>query len=317
MEITLAKEPLRNRGIQAALVSAFFLGMTPVFGKQAILLGFAPLAVVALRTLLAVILLAFGILLIQRKYFYIYPIGLAGCILAGVVNGAGSLLYYSALGRLDASLGQMLYSLYPHFLALYFILDRQSFNRVTLLRLLISIPAVYLLIQPGHTSVDIPGVIMMLLASALYAAHLMINQRVLYEVPAPTVTLYTLVAMTVTTSIGFFIFSRQFPARELPWWPVLALAAVTFLSRLTLFTGVKHAGGLQTALIGLLELLVTLVFAITWLGERLALQQWLGALLLIASVGLVAFDRFSHVKRYNQGLFAWLRPPDIPQDTGW
>ncbi len=33
---------------------------------------------------------------------------------------------------------------------------------------------------------------MMLGAAALYALHLPINQRVLYEVPAPTVTLYTL-----------------------------------------------------------------------------------------------------------------------------
>ena len=76
--------------------------MTPVFGKQAILSGASPLAVVALRTLLAAILL-FGVLLVfDRRYLYIYPAGLLGCLLAGWTNGIGSLFYYNALARLDA-----------------------------------------------------------------------------------------------------------------------------------------------------------------------------------------------------------------------
>jgi len=317
VEFSIAKSSLHNRGIQAALVSAFFLGMTPIFGKQAILLGFVPLAVVALRTVMAALMLGLAVVLFRRKYLYIYPIGLIGCMLAGGINGLGSLLYYSALGRLDASLGQMLYSLYPHFLALFLILDRQSFSKITLARLLLSIPAVYLLIQPNHQSVDLIGVGMMLGAASLYAIHLMINQRVLYEVPAPTVTLYTLAAMTLVTSLGFLLFSRQMPQAGVSWWPVLALSGVTFLSRLTLFLGVKHAGGLQTALLGLSELIVTLIFAITWLGERLSLSQWLGAAILVVSVVMVALDRFSNEKRYTRGLLSWLHPPNIPTDLGW
>ena len=43
----------RQQGLWAALTSAFFLGMAPVFGRQAIVLGMPPLAVAAVRTLLA------------------------------------------------------------------------------------------------------------------------------------------------------------------------------------------------------------------------------------------------------------------------
>ena len=39
-----------------------------------------------------------------------------------------------------------------------------------------------------------------------YALHLLINQRVLYEVPAPTVTFYTLLGMAVTVSVAFLAF---------------------------------------------------------------------------------------------------------------
>ena len=47
------------------------------------------------------------------------------------------------------------------------------------------------------------GAAMMFGAAFLYALHLLINQRVLYEVPAPTVTFYTLLGMSITVLIAF------------------------------------------------------------------------------------------------------------------
>jgi len=102
---------------------------------------------------------------------------------------------------------------------------------------------------------------MMLGAAILYALHLPINQRVLYEVPAPTVTLYTLLAMSAVVVPAYLIFDQKWPSLELPWWPVFGLTLVTSLSRLSLFMGIKHIGGMQTALLGLGELLVTILFS--------------------------------------------------------
>ena len=77
-------------GIGAALASALFLGLAPVFGKQAIMLGFSPLAVVALRTSMAAGLLLIIVAIFRRPYLFIYPAGLLGCGLAGALNGLGS-----------------------------------------------------------------------------------------------------------------------------------------------------------------------------------------------------------------------------------
>jgi hypothetical protein len=49
-------------------------------------------------------------------------------------------------------------------------------------------------------------------------------------------------------------------------------------------------GGIQTALLGLSELFVTLLVAFLLLGERLTLLQWMGGLLLIVSGLLVQRD---------------------------
>lgn len=311
-------------GIRAALLSALFLGMAPIFGKQAILLGIPPLAVVALRTALAAGLLLLGMFIFQRPYFYIYPAGLLGCLLAGGINGIGSLLYYAALGRIDASLGQLLYALYPLFVALWLRLDRQPLSRLTVFRLALALPALLLLTQTGPQNIDLLGMAMMLASAALYALHLPINQRVLSDMPAQTVTLYTLLAMSAVVVPGYFIAGLvwnapvfEIHAPPAAWWAVMALTLVTFVSRLTLFLGVKHLGGMQTALLGLSELLVTLIMAHLWLGERFSLGQWAGAIMLVIGLGLIGLEKIPPRKYSAGGWLGWLRPPGMPADFTW
>jgi drug/metabolite transporter (DMT)-like permease len=312
----VALQKKQTAGILAALSSAFFFGLSPVFGKLAISQGFSPLAVVALRTSLAAAALLIIVLLFYRQFLYIFPVGLIGCILAGVINGFGSLLYYMALGRLNASVGQLLYSLYPFFVALWLILDRQPPTRLTLFRITLATIAVLLLTSVPNSYVDPMGVLMMLGAAILYAMHLPINQRVLYEVPAPTVTLYTLIAMSVVVVPAYFIFDRQWPAANVPWSPVLGLTFVTFFSRLSLFLGVKKIGGMQTALLGLGELLIAILFSHLWLNEDLTSLQWLGATGLGLSLILVTLEKSSPVVHSGKtGWLSWIRSPDLPKDV--
>lgn len=302
------------QGIQAALASAFFLGLAPVFGRQAILFGFSPLAVVALRTSLAGLLLLFVILIYNRSLFYIFPFGLAGCALAGIINGTGSILYYLALERLNASVGQLLYSLYPLFVAIGMAFDHQPPGRLTLFRIGLATVAVLLLTNTQNAKMDIVGVMMMLGASFLYAFHLPINQRVLYEVPAPTVTFYTLLAMSLVVVPAYFIFDRRIPSFDAPWWPIIGLTLVTFLSRLSLFLGVKRLGGMQTALLGLGELLVTIIASYILLTENLSMFQWIGVIILGASLLLVRFEPEPERRGGKEGWLNWIRPPQPPTD---
>jgi drug/metabolite transporter (DMT)-like permease len=92
---------------------------------------------------------------------------------------------------------------------------------------------------------------------------------------------------------------------------------MTFLSRLTLFMGVKHLGGMQTALLGLGEILVTVSFAFVWLGERFSSVQWVGALLLIFSLGLVGFEKSPTRQPHGGGWLKWLHSSRLPADLPW
>lgn len=305
----------RLTGINAALISAFFLGLAPVFGKAAMGADkFSPYAVVALRTGLAAALLFVIMLLFRRQFLYIYPAGLIGCILAGAVNGIGSIFYYVGLSKLNASIAQMLYALYPFFVAFWLQLDKQSLSKLTIFRIVIACLSAFLLTRTNAGHIDLVGVLFMLVAAALYALHLPINQRVLYDVPAPTVTVYTLMAMSMIVIPSYFLFDRSWPTGNAPWLPVLGLTAVTFLSRLMLFLGVKHIGGMQTALLGLGELLVAIVFSHWWLGESLTQLQWMGTAGLGVSLLLVWFEKPPSNPFQTHGLLGWIQPPDFPTD---
>lgn len=307
----------KNHGIFAGMTSAILMGVVPIFGKLAIMIGFSPLLVVVMRTGIATLLLFVIMLVVKRRFFYIYSLGLLGCFIAGFINGVGSILFYSSLSLIDASIGQLLYSFYPIFAAFWLMLDRQPINRITLFRLILSIPGVFLLLGNAIEPVNFFGALFMVGAAILYALHIIINQRILYEVPAPTVTFYTLLSMTITVSVPYLIFDHSLPVMDAPIWPVLAMAMITFLSRLTLFTGVKHLGGLQTAILGLGELLITVFLAHLWLGESFTSVQWIGAFILAFNVFLIGFIKYTPVKRHTSGLLAWLNPPRIHPNIPW
>jgi len=251
----------------------------------------------------------------RRKYIYIYTAGLLGCMLAGGINGLGSIFYYMGLSRLNASVAQMLYALYPFFVAIWLRLDRQPTTRLTVIRIILACISAVLLTWAGAGSIDMVGVAFMLIAAALYAFHIPINQRVLFDVPAPTVTLYTLISMSVIVIPAYLFFDRSFPTgNNVPWFPVFGLTAVTFFSRLLLFTGVKHIGGMQTALLGLGELLVAILFSHLYLKETLSALQWIGMVGLGTSLLLVWFEKPVSHPIHTHGMLSFLQPPDFPAD---
>lgn len=300
------------RGVTAAMISASLLGFTPVFGKVAISCGFSPYQVAALRTVFALFLLTLSILIFNPQLFYIYPAGLLGCLLAGFINGIGSLFYYRALSLINANIGQLIYMSYPMFVILLIWIDGHPPSKLTLIRLSLILIALTLLVSGSLSPLNYKGFFLMLIAGAFYAIHLPINQRVLFEMPAPTVTFYTILAMSLVV-FPFWLFiapdspsSQPLPPHTLMngWIAVILLAVVTFLSRLTLFMGVKRIGGAQTALLGVTELLISLCFSKWWLRESLSYLQWVGVLLLTLSICLVILEKRPQPKSGHWGLLA-------------
>lgn len=279
----------QGRGIAAGLLTPLFLGVAPIFGKLAINAGADSFTVAAWRTLIAVAALWLFYALFARKYIYIYPAGLLGCVVIGVVNGIGSLFYYSGLGSIDASQAQLLNGMYLIFAVLLSRLGGEKIDRRLILRVALATVALVIITGFGSQPVNWLGVGLMLANALMFAGTVILSQYVLYEMPAPTVTLYILTTMAVLVAMVWAAVGRPMTPdviqNALP--PILALAVTTALSRIALFSGVKFFGSLQTAVLALAEIGVALALAFVVLGDRLTGAQMVGIGFLAASILLI------------------------------
>jgi drug/metabolite transporter (DMT)-like permease len=282
----------RVTGIVAALLSTLLAGTAPIFGKLAYQAGVGATTVVAVRTFVAAGLLWLVYLLFFRRVLAIDRGNLLGCIGMGLANGIGSLLYYGGLTRVDASLGHLLYSMYPVWVFIFLSAAGHPISRLAILRLGLAVASVVLLTWQGAGLVEPLGVTLMIGAGALYGFHLVLGQWTLADVDSRTVTLYVLTTMALVVSVPFA--AQGFAPKPIPpdgWTAILLLALFpTTLARLLVFFGLRRLGGVQTALLGIAEPLVAVALAFLFLGERFTTQQWAGAALFAVSVLLIRRD---------------------------
>jgi drug/metabolite transporter (DMT)-like permease len=300
--------------ISSSLLATLFAGLAPIFGKLAYQAGVDPVTLVALRTLIAAGLLWLFYLLLWRRHIAVGWHNLAGCVGMGVANGVGSLLYYNGLTRVDASLGHLLYSMYPFWVFIFLSAAGHPISRLVMMRLGLALLSVFLLVGVPFLALrsstggqaDPLGVTLMIGAGALYGFHLVLGQWTLVDADPRTVTLYVLTTMAVVVGIARLVqaqpaytilpLSSSFLARGEPispqGWLAIVLLAIfpTALARLLVFAGLRRLGGIQASLLGIAEVLVALTFAFFWLGESFTLVQWIGAVLFMASALLIARD---------------------------
>lgn len=283
-------KPPRATALLISISSPIFLGMAPLFGKLAYQAGSDPFTVAAVRTIIAAAILWAVYAVFWRRYLYIYPAGLLGCVVVGTVNGIGSLMFYTGLDLLDASLSQLLNGMYIVFVVLLARLGGQRITYRTGLRVGLALIALLLLTSLSAREINWLGIGLMLGNAIMFAGTMLLSQRVLYEMPARTVTLYTLTTMAVIVTMarlayGFYDTRWSVPPEALE--AIVLLGLTTALGRLTMFHGVKTLGSLQTAMLAIMEIGVALLLAFTLLGERLTATQWIGVAFLAGSILLM------------------------------
>ncbi len=279
-------------GLVWALLSPVFLGVVPILAKLAYASGVNVLTVVTFRTLFAAALMWLATGLFARHYIKSSVPAIVSSLIAGGINGFGSIFFYASLTRIDASIGQLINITYLIFVTILLRLAGQNISWLTMLRTAVTIFAIYLLTQGGLGPVDWIGVSMMFVAAVMYAVQLVLSQRILLDIPAPTMTLYAITAMAIVVSLAWIIQPTNLLTVNMAGWrAILLMGLATALARLTLFLGVKSLGSIQTALLGVFEVVVTIGIAAVLLHERLTFTQWIGAAILMIGILLVRFER--------------------------
>lgn len=272
------------------IATPVLLGVAPIFGKFAINAGATPFSVAAIRSVLAAVILWLVYLIFFRRYIYIYPAGLLGCVVVGIINGIGSLFYYGGLGLLDASMVQLINGMYLVFALMMSRIGGQIINRRTIIRVGMALLALFMITGfAAEGTIDPLGIGLMLGSALMFAGTVVLSQYVLYEMPSATVTLYIITTMAILVMMVWMTVGEPIPADvwSVAFPPIILLGISTALARLAMFAGVKLLGGMQTAILAIAEIGVALVLSFFLLGDSLTPLQWLGVGILFLSMMLI------------------------------
>lgn len=293
-------------GWASALVATVSFSIAAPIGTALINLGYDPTTILIFRFWIGVVLL-FGSLALTAPAKLILPRrALPAVLAAGPTIGVAVLLYFWALTRVHTSIAAMFIALEPVATLLLLALRGERFTHRNTVRLGLGLAGIYLLVG-WQGSADLLGVLMLLGVVLLSSWHTVALQWFLTEHDGRTVMSYVVLSMALTIT-AFWLIQRPDLANTLPtspapaaggvapswlsltwqaWLGIGAMALIsTYVARLTLFAGVKRLGGGQVALLAPVETLLTVIWSVAFLGDRLTVAQVAGGALILVSAVL-------------------------------
>jgi drug/metabolite transporter (DMT)-like permease len=294
-------------GWTVALGSTAMFSISPPIAARTIAWGTDPTTAQTLRLVLTTALLFVTLVVAAPARLRIDRRGLIATAVAGVATGAALLLFFWSLTRLDTSIAAMLFSLFPLVVLVLLALRGEPLTYRHGVRLALGLAGLYLLIGAGGRA-DLVGVLMVLGAVLASSAQTVLIQWYLQEYDGLTVTFYMVAAMTGVSLAAWLAQGAQWHPPTAPAWAGIVVMAVvsTFLARVAMFAAIQRVGGVQVALLVPLETLLTVVWSVLFLGERLNALQALGSALILLSAALAA-SRLGRVTRWRPRWRTWWR----------
>ena len=282
----LASSP-RLLGVVLALTSATAFGVMPVLTKVVYEDGAEPIGVLAVRFVLAALVL----LGLSRLRGEALPRGrrlTALLLLGGVGYVAQSLCYFFALERISAGLSTLLLYFYPALVVvLSALLLRDRPRALAVVCVVAATLGTALTIGPVQGG-QVVGVLLGLGSALAYALYILGSSRVTGVGPFAT-------AATVMTACGFvygtlaLLTRPQLPSAASAWVALVGVALIGTVVAVTAFFGaLALLGPSDTSVVSTVEPVVSVGVAALVLGERLGPLQLAGGVLVLIAVGVLA-----------------------------
>ncbi|HYH49096.1 MAG TPA: DMT family transporter [Acidimicrobiia bacterium] len=304
----------RSVGLAACLCSAVGFGALPVLGKEAYEAGLGPLSLLWGRFGLAAAAFWVLVILVVRPARPPAAVVVTGLLMGSFGYAVEAGLFFVALERVDASLVELLLYAYPAIVTAAALADvggsrRRRLDgdcggdachpggreapgaRVLGALTLATLGVMFVFAGSLASGVDPVGLVMGLGAAAVYAAYILVGERVVAS--AHPVLLAALVATGATAS---FTAAGLVHRGGLPMpttgdgWAMVGVIAVvaTVIPMAALFAGIERVGAPTASIVSTFEPVVTVVLAGLVLGETLSLVEATGAACVLGAVRLLA-----------------------------
>lgn len=292
-------------GVGAVLLSATCFAGTSILIKLAYNYGLTPPQVLAWQSWLASIMLLVYAILFRREIFKVSRAALKVLAVQGLVGSLGtSVIYAYSLMYLPVSVAILLLYLYPVLvLGAGALIWHKRIRMQELIALALTFAGTMIAsgVLAGAGQVSAIGLILGLAAAVCYAVFNIVGELAVNQVSP----LATMSYAQWFSSLGLILYLwREIP--NMGWqnpevWGIgLMLATVASIFPFYfILIGIQYIGAGAAAIISTFELPMTFILAALFLGEFPQLNQWAGAVLVLAGIILLNWRSPRHEQQEN------------------
>jgi drug/metabolite transporter (DMT)-like permease len=277
----------RSTAIFLVLLSALGFGSIALFAKIAYASGVNPSALLALRFLLAVGILA-PIVWIQKLPL---PRGrtLVGFMLMGLLYTAQAQSYFTALLYASSGLVSLLLYIYPILVTvLAAAIGQEKMDRRTMMLTVVACAGLAITLG-GKLQGQPIGIALGIMAAGIYAVYILLGNKLSRDTHPLSASLAILTTAGCSNGILAVASGGTLPHSTSGWLAVGAIALFSTAMAISAFlTGVKRIGASQASIISTLEPVITLTIGVSFLGEMASGTQLFGGALVLLAVILLA-----------------------------
>lgn len=281
-------------GILLIVISAACFALMPIFAVFAYQGNASIATVLFLRFALAALLL-FAYLAWKKKSWLINRRALFNLVLmGGVLYTLQSSLYFASVKYIAVSLQALLFYTYPIFVAvLATLVYKEKFSRNLLLSISISLLGMALVIGTSFDSINLWGASLALGAAAVYSLYINLGNRLIQNIPPDLATAYiSLFAAISFLLAGTFSDSLRFDFQPSAWGPIIGIAFFsTTVAIFAFFRGLELLGSTRSAIISIIEPVITITISSLLFHDQLSSLQWVGGVLVLAGAYIVVKSR--------------------------
>jgi drug/metabolite transporter (DMT)-like permease len=293
----------RPTAIFLVLLSALGFGSIALFAKIAYASGINPSALLALRFLLAVGMIA------PVVWFQKLPLprgrALAGFILMGLLYTAQAQSYFTALLYASSGLVSLLLYIYPILVTvLAAAIGQEKMDRRTMTLTVVACAGLAITLG-GKLQGQPLGIALGIMAAGIYAVYILLGNKLSRDTHPLSATLVILTTAGCCNGILAVASGGTVPHSVSGWLAVGAIALFSTAMAISAFlTGVKRIGASQASIISTLEPVITLTIGVSFLGEMASGTQLFGGALVLLAVILLAQRPSSVVEAAEKAGFA-------------
>lgn len=282
---------VRDAGVALVLISALLFGCMSIFAKLAYAQGVSAATALTFRFVIAALVLGLFVLGTSRGSLQGSPRQLLGIAIFGILGyGSFSLLLFESLKRTSATQTALLFYTYPTLVVVMArVVYKEAITAARLAAIALTILGCALLSGaiPWRWRLG-PELWLPIAASFVYAAYLVIGQRLLKIVDPRALVFYVNTSLAVVLAVYAWLWpgvvSVDMPAYG--WAAVAAIGVTSCVAPILLFSGIARIGAAKAALISTAEPLLSVLLAWAVLGEKLSIFEAVGGCLVVASIVL-------------------------------